>query len=166
MFNREVMFSKAAVELLSSAMSSSYQWSNYYNGKRTIWQQLWEEMMLCAYKCWKSATRNCLEHDSSCLWCIQGAECWIWGPLECGHEISVYHQNWLKNQQYIFILIVKLLCFVKKIKIKIYCQVVGSVYKCKGPSCFLFGIVENLEKCGAYHAKNLNEILKHTIDSY
>ncbi len=66
MFNREVMFSKAAVELLSSAMSSSYQWSNYYNGKRTIWQQLWEEMMLCAYKCWKSATRNCLEHDSSC----------------------------------------------------------------------------------------------------
>jgi hypothetical protein len=40
MFNREVMFSKAAVELLSSAMSSSYQWSNNYNGKRTIWQQL------------------------------------------------------------------------------------------------------------------------------
>jgi hypothetical protein len=33
---REVMFSKAAVELLSSAMSSSYQWSNNYNGKRMI----------------------------------------------------------------------------------------------------------------------------------
>ncbi len=59
----------------------------------------------------------------------------------------------------------KLLCFVKKIKIKIYCRVVGSVYECKAQVGF-FAIVENSEKYGAYYAKNLNEILKHNIDSY
>jgi hypothetical protein len=30
------MFSKAAVELLSSAMSSSYQWSNNYTMEREV----------------------------------------------------------------------------------------------------------------------------------
>jgi hypothetical protein len=56
-------------------------------------------------------------------------------------------------------------CFVKKRKIKIYCRVVGSAEECKAQVVF-FGIVENLEECGAYHAKNVNEIPKHNIDSY
>jgi len=32
------------------------------------------------------------------------------------------------------------------------------------PKLSFFGIDENSEKYGAYHAKNLNEILKHNID--
>jgi hypothetical protein len=40
------------------------------------------------------------------------------------------------------------------------------VLKVAKPKLFFFGIVENLEECGAYHAKNVNEILKHNIDSY
>jgi hypothetical protein len=44
-------------------------------------------------------------------------------------------------------------------------ELLSSIVGSKSQVVFI-GIVENLEKCGAYHAKNLNEILKHNIDSY